>query len=45
MEEKQERVDKVEEHIKKDFFFKKNGQVAYGVVFKETELRQKKLWL
>ena len=23
MEEKQERVDKVEEHIKKDFFFKK----------------------
>ena len=45
MEEKQERVDKVEEHIKKDFFFKKKWTRAYGVIFKATDLRQKKLLL
>jgi hypothetical protein len=43
MVEKQERIDKVEEHIKKRFFLQKKWTRAYGVVFKATDIRQKKL--
>ena len=41
---KQERVDKVEDHIKKRFFLqKKIGQGAYGVVFKATDRKTKEV--
>ena len=44
MVEKQERVDKVEDHIKKRFFLqKKIGQGAYGVVFKATDRKTKEV--
>ena len=45
MVEKQERIDKVEEHIKKRFFLQKKWTRAKGVIFKATDLRQKKLLL